>query len=260
MPSHIFTRLGLWDDSIASNRAAMAAARAQHDVGEQLHAMDYLAYALIQKGRFDEAAELVRQARAMSDLPVATFKIGYAANAMAVRLAVERGDWRAAAELKPLAGSPAAAEAMVYWARALGRSRASPPAPADADIAALEARAARLRATGEAYWAVQADVMAMEAKAWRLAAQGQTEPAVLGLRAAANEEDQVEKLPVTPGPIVPAREQLGELLLASHRPTEALTEFNAALAQAPGRRGALLGAAQAARQIGPAPPSVEPRP
>ena len=250
MPSHIFTRLGLWDDSIASNRAAIAAARAQGDLGEQLHAMDYLTYALLQRGRWREAAAVVSEARSMTGLPAAQFKVGYAANAMAVRYMVERGDWAAAAALEPLPGSPPAVLAIVEWARALGRLRGASPRPAESEIAALEAHRAALRAAGDDYWATQVDAMLKEAQAWRAAANGDHGAAVATLTAAADEEDGIEKQPVTPGPIVPAREQLGEMLLAQHRPAEALRAFRASLAQAPGRRGSLLGGLTAARAIG----------
>ena len=250
MPSHIFTRLGLWDDSIASNRAAIAAAHAQGDIGEQLHAMDYLTYALLQRGRWREAEAVVSEARAMTGLPAAQFKIGYAANAMAVRYAVERRDWAGASALQPLPGSPPAAAAIVDWARALGRLRASPPGPAESEIVALEADLAALRAAGDDYWAGQADVMLEEARAWRAMAAGDRAQALATLAAAADQEDAIEKQPVTPGPIVPAREQLGEMLLAQHRPAQALAAFRKSLAEAPGRRGALQGAIVAAKALG----------
>ena len=246
MPSHIFTRLGLWDDSIASNEAARAAARAQGDVGEELHAMDYLTYAYLQRGRYADAARVVAAARSMNGLPASQFKVAYAVTAMPVRLAIERRDWEAAARLQPLTGSSPQVAAMVYWARALGRARAQVPSSPDADIDRLQACLNALRASGDAYWATQADAMLKEAQAWRLAARGEADGAVLSLRAAADEEDAVEKLPITPGPIVPAREQLGELLLRLDRPDQALREFNASLVLAPGRRGALAGAGAAA--------------
>jgi hypothetical protein len=250
MPSHIFTRLGLWRDSVASNLAASAAARAQGDVGEELHAMDYLTYAYLQLGRYDDARRIAAAARAMSGLPVAQFKVGYAANAMSVRVAVETRDWTAAAQLVPLPGSAPKVAAIVYWARALGHSRANAPTASDVDIAALETCRDQLRATGDAYWAAQADALLRSAQGWGLYASGDATAALAALRAAADEEDALEKLPVTPGPIVPAREQLGELLLALHQPGPALREFRAALVLAPARRGALLGALAAARQLG----------
>jgi hypothetical protein len=250
MPSHVFTRLGLWNDSIASNIAARAAAHAQGDVGEELHAMDYLTYAYLQLGRTGEAEQVVAAVGLMKDLPAAHFKEGYAANAMPVRLAVERADWDAAALLQPLPGSLPQAAAIVYWARALGHSRAKTPSASDDDIAKLQNCEDALRAAGSTYWATVVDAMLKDAQAWRFAATGNADAAIAILRAAADEEDALEKLPVTPGPVVPAREQLGELLLGLKHPDLALKEFKAALVLAPRRRGALLGAIAAAEQQG----------
>lgn len=245
MPSHIFTRLGLWKDSVASNLAARRAAHDQGDIGEELHAMDYLTYAYLQLGQFDDAARIVREAAATSSLSAAEFKVGYAANAMPVRLAVERGAWSTAASLRPLADSSPQVAAIVYWARAVGQARGGRPQDATGDLVKIKECNERLQAAGNGYWATQASILEQEARAWVAVATGDAEGAIALMRAAANQEDAVEKLPVTPGPIVPAREQLGEVLLASGKPAEALREFNAALEAAPRRRGALVGAARA---------------
>ena len=249
MPSHIFTRLGLWDDSIASNLAARAAARAQGDVGEELHAMDYLAYAYLQRGRTADAAQVVASLQGIGALAAGGFKVGYAGNAMPVRLAIESRDWTMAARLSPLPGSAPQVAAIVWWARALGHLRGAPPSDAGADIAQLRACHDALLASHNDYWASQVGVLLGSAQGWRAAVRGDTGRAIDELTAAANAEDALEKLPVTPGPIVPAREQLGELLLQLDRPREALTAFEAALTLAPGRRGALLGAAEAKRRL-----------
>jgi hypothetical protein len=250
MPSHIFTRLGLWDDSIASNLAARAAAHDQGDLGEELHAMDYLAYALLQRGRYAEAEQLVVELRSMPNLSAAQFKVGYAATAMPVRLAIERGDWSSADLLQPLPQSAPQVAALVYWARALGQARAGHPRSSDAEIDGLQACLRDAQSAGNRYWVTQIDTLLKEAQAWRLAADGDAEAAILTLRTAADEEDAVEKLPVTPGPVVPAREQLGDLLLDLSHPDQALREFRAALTIAPGRRRALLGAITAAEHLG----------
>ena len=249
MPSHIFTRLGLWDDSIASNIAARDAAKAQGDIGEQVHAMDYLTYAYLQLGRLEQARREVAALQTLTGLSGSAFKTGYAGNAMPVRLAVETGDWNAAADLTPLPDSSPQVAAIVWWARALGKLRAATPASADSDIGELQACRDALRAANEAYWAAQTDVLLKSALAWRWAAAGDGAKALESMRAAAAEEDALEKLPLTPGPIVPAREQLGELLLALGKPTEALAAFNEALALAPGRMRALHGKSEAERQI-----------
>jgi hypothetical protein len=254
MPSHIFTRLGLWDDSIASNQAARAAAREQGDQGEELHAMDYLTYAFLQRGQNSDAERVVASLSAMDAVaaPGSDFKVGYAATAMPVRLAIERHAWRTAADLQTLPGSAPHIAAITFWARAMANARSGQPQAADSDITQIETCREQLQAAGNTYWATQVDVLDKEAKAWRLAATaGAAESAEL-LRQAADEEDAVEKLPVTPGPIVPAREQLGELLLQQNQPQQALREFRAALVLAPGRRGALLGGAEAAERSGDA--------
>jgi hypothetical protein len=249
MPSHIFTRLGYWDESIASNRAARAAAQAEGDIGEALHAMDYLTYACLQLGQEQEAERIVADARGMNSLAAGKFKIGYAANAMPVRLAVERRRWDVAATLEPLPDSEPHVAAIVYWARAVGQSRGGHPDRASADIAKIDESLAALGARNDAYWATQTEVLAGSARAWQLAASGKPDAAIARLRAAADAEDAIEKLPVTPGPIVPAREQLGDLLLENHRAEEALREFESTLAASPNRRGARLGAARAAGRV-----------
>jgi hypothetical protein len=261
MPSHIFTRLGLWDDSIASNQAARAAAHDQGDQGEELHAMDYLTYAYLQRGRNSEAERVVADLRAMNAAaaPGSDFKVGYAATAMPVRIAIERHAWGDAADLQTLPASAPHVAAIIYWARAMANARSGRPQAADSDIARIEAAREQLQAAGNTYWATQVDVLDKEAKAWRLAATAGAAESARLLRQAADEEDAVEKLPVTPGPIVPAREQLGELLLQQNQPQQALREFRAALVLAPGRRGALLGGAEAAERSGDTKTAVQMR-
>jgi tetratricopeptide (TPR) repeat protein len=250
MPSHIFTRLGLWDDSIASNSAARAAAHSQGDVGEELHAMDYLTYAYLQRGRTNDAQQVVASLQGMGSLMAKDFKVGYAATAMPIRLSMEEHKWDTATTLQPLPESPPNIAALVYWARAEAKSRSGHPKDADEDIAELRKCQQRLQAAGNAYWATQTAVLTQEAVAWQSAANSHLDEAVKTLRQAADAEDAVEKLPLTPGPIVPAREQLADLLLTLNQPQEALKEYQAALVSAPGRRGALTGAVQAADLMG----------
>lgn len=249
MPSHVFTRLGLWDDSIASNIAARDAAKAQGNVGEQLHAMDYLTYAYLQRNRPADAAREVAALESMTEVSGASFKTGYAGNAMPARLAIETRNWADAAQIHPLPGSTPQVAALAWWARALGKLRAPTPASADADIRELAACRDALDAAHDAYWTAQVDALLKSAQAWRLAAAGKHAAAVAAMTAAADEEDGLEKLPLTPGPVVPAREQLGELLLLTGQPKEALKAFDAALALAPGRLGAVRGKAEAERRI-----------
>ena len=253
MPSHIFTRLGLWDDSIESNEAARRVAREQGDIGEELHAMDYLTYAYLQRGRDAQAERVVEQLRAMGPLLGEDFKVGYAATAMPVRLAVERGRWSELLALQPLPGSVPHVAAIAHWARSLAQARSGHLDLAGAAVAQIDACERVSRAHGDLYWAAQIGVLSKEARAWGANAAGHSDEAVTLLRAAADAEDALEKLPVTPGPIVPAREQLGQLLLELHRPSQALRELRQALKDAPGRRAGLEAAARAAEGAGEPP-------
>jgi tetratricopeptide (TPR) repeat protein len=254
MPSHIFTRLGLWDDSIASNFAAMKAAQQQGDAGEELHAMDYLVYAYLQSGRDSEASQVVQQLQGMSGPNVADFKIGYAYTVMPIRLAVERSDWAGAAKIVPPPRVPPHVAAIAIWARGMGLSRTGRVAEAQAEADRLQQIEAQLRGSSNpsnnqstsGYWAAQVHILLREVMAWSAETSGNHQEAVNLLREAADQEDGIEKLPVTPGPILPAREQLGYLLLEQNHPALAATQFQTALANAPGRRGALQGAARAA--------------
>ncbi len=249
MPSHIFTRLGYWDDSIQSNLASRAAARQHGDIGEELHAMDYLTYAYLQRGRDADAAKVVADLRTKEGVDPGDFKMGYAGIAMPVRYAIERRQWADAAKIAPIDGAAPHIASIAHWARALGLARSGHPDAADAEIAILQQLNQKAK-NGSPFWATQVHVQLLEAQAWAASARGKNDEAVQLLRFAADEEDSVEKLPVTPGPIVPAREQLGDLLLSLKRPKEALTEFEASLVQAPGRRGALTGAAEASEMAG----------
>jgi tetratricopeptide (TPR) repeat protein len=245
MPSHIFTRLGLWDDSITSNLAAKQAAHQQDDDGEELHAMDYLVYAYLQSGRYQDATRVIQQLRNMPKRNTDDFKIAYAQTAMPVRFAVERNQWADAASIVPPAGAPPPVVAIAVWSRGLGLTRSGRASEARAEIGRLQQIEQQLRASGDTYWATQVEILTNEVMAWLAQAENKPEDATSLMRASANEEDAIEKLPVTPGPIVPAREQLGDLLLQQNHPELALREFKTALTNAPGRRGALQGVARA---------------
>ncbi|PYK40044.1 MAG: hypothetical protein DME60_08830 [Verrucomicrobia bacterium] len=253
MPSHIYTRLGMWKESIASNVAARKAAHVQGDIGEELHAMDYLTYAYLQLGRDAEARRTLEDLRGMSGLHANEFKVGYAASAMPVRYAIERRAWTEAAHLEPIAGTQPHVFAVTAWARAIGLARSGEPAAARQELDRLKTAYEKLR-TVDDYWATQVHAQINEALAWIAHAEGKDDEAVKLIHDAADEEDAVEKRPVTPGAIVPGREQLGDLLLELDRPQDALKEFERALAMAPQRRGALMGAARAREMIGAAKP------
>jgi hypothetical protein len=243
MPSHIFTLLGLWDDSIASNLAARSAAQHQGDTGEELHAMDYLVYAYLQAGRDQEAAQVIQQLKAKQNLDLGDFKIGYAATAMPIRYTVEREQW---SEAEKVVNPPHPAQphvvAIAVWARGLGFARSGHAQEADKESETLRQIEDRLRSSGNGYWAAQVDIMRREVLAWSAQASNKPNEAAAILRGAADDEDGIEKLPVTPGPIIPAREQLGELLLEQGNPASASLAFQTVLVNAPGLRGALQGA------------------
>jgi tetratricopeptide (TPR) repeat protein len=250
MPSHIFTRLGLWEDSITSNLAARDAAQQQGDTGEELHAMDYLVYAYLQSGRDKDANQVIQQLKNMPKLNVGDFKIAYASAAMPVRYAVERGQWADAAGIVPPAGVPPHVVAIAVWARGLGLARSGRAAEARTEIDRLRQLEEQLRTSGDNDWATQVGILTREVMAWSAQADRKPDEATALMRASADGEDAIEKLPVTPGPILPAREQLGYLLLEQNHPGLARREFETALANAPGRHGALQGAARSAALSG----------
>ena len=251
MPSHIYTLLGLWRDSIESNRAARAAAHRDGDIGEELHAMDYLEYAYLQAGRYEEAKRLLDELEGMkAGLPRGDFKVGYAAAAMPARYAIEQRKWKEAAALAPRERDLPQALALTHWARAVGLARSGQAAVAAREIEKLQECLEKLRVAKDEYWAAQVEIQIGEAKAWTAAAAGSHDESLALARSAADREDALEKRPITPGPIVPAREQLGELLLEAKKPGEALVEFEKALQNAPRRRGSLAIAARAAELAG----------
>ena len=250
MPSHIFTRLGMWSDSVKSNQAARASAQQHGDVGEVLHAMDYLMYAYLQSGRTEEAAALLRDLDAMKP-GVGQFKIEYATAAMPVRYAVEQSRWEEAAKLEAM--PPQAlpqVRAIRQWARGIALARLGRPEEAKRELEQMQSARAQLEKAGNFYWATQVETQVMEVQALAAKAEQKNDEALRIMRTAADEEDAVEKIPITPGPIVPARELLAGLLLEMKRPQEALVEYEASLALAPGRRASLAGAAKAAELAG----------
>jgi tetratricopeptide (TPR) repeat protein len=252
MPSHIFTREGFWQESIESNRASAAAAKNHFD---QLHAMDYLTYAYLQGAQDVEAKRVLDEARAIRKVVPEHFVTGYALAAIPARYALERGHW---AEAASLAASPAdfpwdrfpQDEAITVFVRALGAARSGDPARARQDVDRLMVLRDALTAAKQGYWAEEVDIQRRVASAWLARAEGKNQEALQLLRAAADAEDRTEKHPVTPGPIVPARELLGEMLLELNQPALALKEFEASMAKEPNRFRGLYGAAKAAALSG----------
>ncbi|MDP3675466.1 MAG: hypothetical protein Q8R44_10290 [Novosphingobium sp.] len=266
MPSHIFVRLGLWDEAIASNVASEASARTMaRKLGlpgassEQLHAMDYLAYGYLQTGQDAKAEAVLADLLAMRRIDPPVFQVAFAVTAIPARLALERKQWKAAAALeltdrvRTLAhlGDFSLGEAHLRFARAIGTARSGNVAAARREVAEIEAIENALTVPSGAYdWRTQVTIARRIAAAWLARAEGRDTEAVAAMRAAADLDDATEKHPVTPGAILPAREQLGELLLELDRPGEALEAFRVSLQRAPNRLFGLAGAARAASLAG----------
>lgn len=261
MPSHIFTRLGLWQESIASNLASAASGRelvARRHPGavsfDTLHALDYLEYAYLQIGDDKNALGVLEEAATARTFDEAQFAAGYALAAIPARWTLERHDWTGAASLAPSSAQMpwdrfAYAPAITAFAQALGAARSSQPERARAALATLQQRQATLAKSpvpGPYDWASQVEAMRLAAAAWIAYAEGRKDEALLLARAAADLEDKTGKHPVSPGAVLPARELLGDMLLAAGRPADALVEYEAALREAPGRFNGLVGAARAA--------------
>jgi hypothetical protein len=258
MPSHTFTRTGNWQESIASNVAAADAARREGQTAEELHATDYEIYAYLQTGQ-DEAAR-----RIVDSLPEIASRfdpkvvisgagspaVGYfALAAIPARYALEREDWKQAAQL-PLRETPFPhTDAITWFARGLGAARLGQAAAANESATALRRIRAQLSEATEDYWARQVEIQQLAVEAWARLAEGNREQALRQMKSAAELEDGTEKSAVTPGPLAPARELLGEMLLETNEPAQALEQFQATLKKEPGRLRARNGAAHAAQRI-----------
>jgi len=259
MPSHTYTRVGLWQESIDTNLASAAAARQDPGAAsEELHALDYQVYAYLQTAQDAAAARVVPL---VGPLAVRIPNAGagnaappsagyYAVAAIPARFALERAAWAEAAALVPPRSPFGWADAVTHFARAIGAARSGQLAAARQDIGRLAALRDAVAATNDAYWTEQVEIQRRGAEAWVLLAEGHQAEALAALREAVRREDATEKSAVTPGPIKPAREMLGEMLLEVGRAAEALAEFEATLTKEPNRFRALLGAARAAQAAG----------
>lgn len=262
MPSHIFSRIGLWREMVEGNRASYRAAKPELreetlGVGtyDALHAMDYLVFGHLQQAQDRAAKQLLDEVAAISKVNVENFVAAYAFTAIPARYALERGDWRQAAALKLSPGTLAwskfpQAEAILVFARGLGAARSGDVAAARQDTERLQALKDAMVAAKLGYWAGQADFQIKTVQAWIALAEKRSDEAVTLMRAAAELEEASDKHPVTPGNVVPSRELLGEMLLALDRPAPALAEFERSLKRDPNRFRGLYGAAQAAERAG----------
>jgi tetratricopeptide (TPR) repeat protein len=261
MPSHTFTRVGSWEESAATNRMSEQTALAQGVATEALHAMDYQAYAYLQMAQDRAARAVIERLPAAVALFDPAAMAGGAAPPMAgyfalaaipARYALERGAWDEAARLEvPTNGTPFTI-AMTHFARALGAARSGRPAAAGGDLAQLAVLRDRLTQAQDAYWSEQVDIQRRVAEAWVAFAEGRRGEALTMLRAAADAEDATDKSAVSPGPLAPARELLGEMLLEAGDAAGALAAFEASMAKEPGRFRGAFGAARAAEAAGDA--------
>jgi hypothetical protein len=262
MPSHIYSRVGLWREMVEGNRASYLAAKAELtedtlDIGtyDALHAIDYMVFGQLQQAQDKAAKQLVDEVAAIRKVNVENFVAAYAFAAIPARFALERGDWQQAAALQL---SPAElawdkfpqAEAILVFARGLGAARISDVAAARKDVARLHSLQEAMIAAKIGYWASQADFQIKTVNAWVALAEKRHEEAVQLMRAAAELEEASDKHPVTPGNIVPSRELLAEMLIALNQPGQALAEFERSLKRDPNRFRAIYGAARAAAAAG----------
>ncbi len=254
MPSHTFTRVGLWQESIDTNIASAAAAKRTGNTAEELHAMDYQIYAYLQTGQDAAAKGLVDALPEVGGRFDPTAVTGaapgsagvFAIAAIPARYALERRDWKGAAGLDLPPHSFPQTEAIRQFAKALGAARSGDPATARVSIAALEELRNRLATAGEPYWTEQVAIQGLEASAWLDLAEGRSAAALSAMREAADREDRTEKNAVTPGPLAPARELFGEMLLELKQPAGALAELRKTIQKEPNRFNGLYLAARAA--------------
>lgn len=252
MPSHTFTRIGLWQESIDTNRRSAASAS---NVGEELHALDYMAYAYLQTGRDQAAREVVQRSNELVDevdsTAVGATQAGpFAIAAIPARYALERKAYSEAAALPVNPSDLPHTQAMTHFARAVGAARSGVPKAAAADIEKLAELRDELTARSDPYWAEQVDIQWQVARAWVAFAEGDQEEGIELLKAAAEAEDATDKSAVSPGPLAPARELLGWMLLEADRPEEAFDAFLLTMEKEPNRFLGLYGAGRAAETLG----------
>jgi tetratricopeptide (TPR) repeat protein len=250
MPSHIFTRVGAWEDSVATNLRSRDAALKSKDDDGAAHALDYAAYAYLQLGRDSQARKLTDEVLGYKGFNQAIFTGSYAAAAMPARYALERGDWKAAAQLEPRPDKFSFTTAMTHYARALGAARSGNPAAAQAEVERVAAFGEQLKEAKNAYWAGEVEVMRLTSIAWVALAQRRSDAALENMRRAADLEDKSEKHIVTPARLLPARELLGDMLVELKRPADALKEYEASQVREPNRLRGYYGAGLAASQAG----------
>jgi tetratricopeptide (TPR) repeat protein len=252
MPSHVFSMLGMWEDSIRSNQAALGAAK------DYVHAMDFMVYAYLQLAQDQEAKRLLEtsgELRKTRGAPTtfsptgAVLGVYTAFAAIPARYAIERGDWAQAASLEIQPVLPAA-DAITYFSRAMGSIRGGDLVNAQKDIEQLKKTKQILIESKQDYWAQQVEIQCLAAAGWQLHREKKNEEAIKMMRAAADLEDASEKHVAMENRLWPMRELLAEMLLESGKPSEAFVEFEASLKNAPNRFRTFYGAARAADRMG----------
>src|SRR3954470_6728196 len=224
MPSHIFTRVGAWKESAQINERSAAAARETQEPNDSLHAMDYSAYAYLQLGQDAQARRVMQEAFEVKNV-IPTVRSGpYALAAIPARIALERGAWQEAAKLEPQESQFPYTKSQTHYARALGAARAGNPAAAEADVNELASIVEGLKGK-DAYWATEVEVQRLTGLAWVEFANGNRDKGLALMRSAADSEDANEKSSLTPARMLPARELLGDMLLAAGKPADALGEY-----------------------------------
>jgi tetratricopeptide (TPR) repeat protein len=257
MPSHIFTRVGSWDESIASNTksaqlAADAEGRSRNGEArdQRLHAMDYLEYADLQRGRVKQAKSVLEELNSLPAVTAVTQTNDYAAAAIPARCAMELGNWQAASHLQVKHDAVNWTQAITWMAIGVGSARLGNlerASQAEQTLASLRDAVAK---QNNVYWSNQVEVQRREVAAWMAENSGKAADAIATMRSAAELEESMDKNAVTPGAVIPAREMLAELLLKENRPQDGLAEYEAVLKIAPNRFNALFGAATAAESAG----------
>lgn len=251
MPSHIFTRVGAWEDSLATNQRSEATAVKNKTGDEMLHALDYQVYAALQLARDSQVRDALERIKSVSSS--AEQRPGlYAQAASPARYALERGDWKRAAALEPGSTKFLFTAALTHFARGYGAARLGDAAAAEREAAELGRIQQGLEAQKDKYWSTEVAVQQQSVAAWAALAKGDRDGALAQMRKAADLEDTSEKAPVSPGRLVPARELLGEMLLELKQPVEALKEFETSAARDPNRFRGFYGAALAAQGSGDA--------
>jgi len=257
MPSHIYTMVGMWKESIASNINSVNVA---NDYAEKVkldgvlagvpHAYDFMQYAYLQLGQDKEAKSMIEKSAAIKKVigPVSAGNTARAA--VPARYYLERQDWKGAAQIEPLGTPFPAAEAITHFTRAMGAARSGDPAAAQADIERLKALREGLEKANQSYWAEQVEVQILAAQAWTAQAQGNKEEALKFMRAAADLEDSSEKHVAMENRLYPMRELLGDMLMLQGQPSMALTEYETSMKNTPNRLRGFYGAAKAAEASG----------